>query len=150
MRYELHNNGNIYRNDDIEILRGYIDQFTGDWELYEVFSSGVDNVPFELAPPSPEPVKRNYASKYPDDIDGRSIRKRSQSRPTIVIPLLTYDQTLKAAIWIENRVAKPTAAKRLYCSLAQLSRSLAWYNSTNSREEYEKYGQHKKSLVESK
>lgn len=147
MKYELYHNESVFKNDDIEIIRDYIEGIVGKWVLYEIIESKIHEVPFET---TPLPRKGPFVSKYPDDVDGRSVRPRKLTRPTLLIPVLTYDQVIKAANWSESRVGKQTIANRLYCSLAQVTRSLAWYDSTNSREDYENYGPHKKNLAESK
>lgn len=147
MRYELHHNGSVFRNDDMVIIRGYIEDIVGKWDLYEIVESKIHEVPFETAR---VPRKATFVSKYPDGVDGRSVRLQKPTRPSLLIPVLPYEQILKAANWHESKVGKQTIASRLYCSLAQVTRSLAWYDSTNSREEYENYGLHKKNLAESK
>jgi hypothetical protein len=133
MRYELHASGEVYSNEDYEIILDIIETLPDEWILYRVCESKICKVEHD-----PEPI----LLKQP--------RQDRPPRPLIIFPLLPYDQAFKAVCLYEQKMPRVAIAKRLYCSLAQVTRSMAWYNKTNSPQEYESYDPTKKDLVEQK
>lgn len=133
MRYELHANGEVYCNEDLGIIKDIIKTLPDDWVLYEIY-----------------PSKMCFVEQDPEPLLIKQPRQDRPRPPIEYFRLLPYARAFKACCWYEQGVAKTTIAKRLYCSLAQLTRSMSWYDQTNSVVEYEAYDPTKKNLTELK
>lgn len=136
MRYELHSDGDIFHHTDLEEALSNTETLYNKWVLYGFEQSKIHEVPYETIPLKMGGRKKKQLRKLP--------------RPTLMIPLLPFDQVEKGAYWITQKIPRPTICKRLYCTLALFARSLLWYNQTEDKKDYESHGDRKKNLAESK
>lgn len=132
MRLELHIGDQVITGEDVNELIEMTEGIQDPWVLYAIYQS--------VWKEEPVPVK----------VDGRKNRYKRMPRLIVVHKMLPYDQVEKAAHWLSQKYAKNHIAKRLYCPIAQLTRSLIAYTVTSTKEEYDRYNSVKNNLVESK
>jgi hypothetical protein len=134
MRYELHTGGHVFVEKNIDEIYKLAETITEEYFIYAYYTSVL-----HLIPENEEVVKLKFIPP-----------PAKQKRPTVLFPLIPYNDAKKAIYWLAQRIPKSSVHKRLYCSMAALTKSISWYHQTNSQEEYESYNGFKKNLVQSK
>lgn len=136
MRYELHTGEHIFVEKNIDDIYKLAETITEEYFIYAYYTSVLHFIPEK------EDVQEPLILKF--------IPPAKQKKPTVLFPLIPYNDTKKAIYWLAQRIPKSSVHKRLYCSMAALTKSISWYHQTNSQEEYESYNGYKKNLADSK
>jgi hypothetical protein len=127
MRYELHADGYIFPDIELEPLYRMAITMESEYYIYAFYESKI------------------HLLEQEDQIIETVVRRVSeQKKPTVIFPLLPYNEIKKAAYWRSQKFTKQSIHQRLYCSMALLTKSLLWYDQTNSQLEYESYNAFKK------
>lgn len=121
MRYELHTDGYVFPDNELEPLYRMAVTMDSEYVIYAYCES------------------KMHMFEEDQIIETVSRRVSEQKKPTILFPLLPYNEIKKAAYWRSQKFTKASIHQRLYCSMALLTKSLLWYDQTGSQLEYESY-----------
>lgn len=130
MTLELHIGNEVIKGTQIDSLLMKAEGIQEPWVLYACFKSKMNTM---------EQPKKILPKKKPE-----------RRRPVFQYPLLEYDLVIKADYWLTQRYSRTEIARRIHCSMAQLTRSLVWLDRTQGKEEYDTYDTKKKNLLEPK